>query len=101
MLNSIDVMFMNHNRNQGGTNLFKAIYYGKKVFVKDNNPLAKHLREHGVILDNIEGDWSYQIKELFTPLKPETIERNKKAITSVFSVQMAKNGFRNILNKIN
>lgn len=100
MLNSIDIMLMNHNRNQGGTNLFKAIYYGKKVYIKYKNPLATHLMQNGVKLFNIETDL-LDNKDIFEPLSNMEIDENRRAINSVFSKQMAKQGFENILKRIN
>ncbi len=96
ILNSIDVMIMNHNVNQGGTNLFKAIYYGKRIFIKDRNPLGIHLRKNGVIMDNIESLES-NISNLFEKLSPEIIAKNKIAINSIFSTKNAEENIKLVL----
>jgi hypothetical protein len=100
ILNSIDVMIMNHNVNQGGTNLFKAIYYGKTIFLKDKNPLGIHLRKNGVQLSDINS-LDGKINDLFTPLSSDIVQANKKAINSIFSRSMAAKNMREALKGVN
>lgn len=95
ILNSIDVMLMNHNVNMGGTNLFKAVYYGKKIFIKDKNPLGIHLRKNGVTMLAIN-DIQNHIDDLFTPLAPQVINDNKTAINSIFSRKKAAENIKEI-----
>ncbi len=100
ILNSIDVMIMNHNVNQGGTNLFKAIYYGKTIFLKNKNPLGIHLRKNGVHLSDIDS-LEKNIDDLFNPLSTETILANKKAINNIFSRNEAAKNLRKVLDGVN
>lgn len=90
LLNSIDIMIMNHNINMGGTNLFKAIFYGKKVYAKKNSPLVKHLVRNGVILNYVEDTVNSDLSDFFTPLSNEQVDNNKTAILSVFSSDKAR-----------
>ncbi len=99
IINSIDVMIMNHNVNQGGTNLFKAIYYGKKIFIKERNPLGIHLKKNGVIMSDIS-ELNDSLENVFMPLSPDIIKGNKIAINQIFSKAKAAENMRTVFNDL-
>lgn len=76
-VNSMDVALFNHNRQMAEGNVLMYLYYGKKVFVSEENCVGEFFHDLGTYI--------YSMNELgrdalFTPLGTREREENKKII---------------------
>jgi hypothetical protein len=71
-LNSMDIVFMYHNRQQAWGNIATALALGKPVFLKKNNPLWQFIHAMGLSCYDAEKIAEYDLPSLIE------IERNKR-----------------------
>ena len=45
---SVDILIMNHQRQQGLGNIFSYLYLGKKVYIRSDNSSFQFFEEHGI-----------------------------------------------------
>ena len=81
ILASCSHVLMNHDRQQAYGNILMALYFGSKVFLKENNPLYLHLSEMGFCIFNIESVFD----EINIPLGEEEKKLNERLLLKYFS----------------
>lgn len=83
IINSCDVVWMNHKRQQAAGNLFAAFYAGKVVILDSDNPMISTFKKWGLTVHEKEVliNKKFEIKNLLYNQKVKeliTIEKNNK-----------------------
>lgn len=77
-LNSIDILFMYHNRSQAWGNIATALTLGKPVFIKRNNPLWKFINAMGLTCYDADLIAQYDLHSLIVIEKQKKFENLEK-----------------------
>lgn len=95
LLGCIDIAIMNHNRTQAAGNIIISLFFGKKIFLKNENNLYKLYKDNGITIFNIEEDLNNE--DIFNELNIEEKEKNHQIIERMFSVEKARENIKKIL----
>lgn len=66
LINSVDIVLMNHNRQQAVGNILVLLYLGKKIYLKENTTTYRALSSQGFSIFNILQLQSQNIEEIFS-----------------------------------
>lgn len=97
-ISSIDVLIMNHKRQQGLGNIFSYLYLGKKVYIRADNQSFDFFDSNGIkIYDTRELFKSNNLNTL-TDMKQSVSELNIRNTESIISADNVCKGWKKILN---
>jgi hypothetical protein len=85
LLETVDIVIMNHNRTQAAGNIFAFIRMGKKVFIKKQSSIYSLLTANGITIFDANKINDLSFEELSEPLSREEIENNYAVISEMFS----------------
>jgi hypothetical protein len=75
---SIDILIMNHNRQQGLGNILSFLYLGKKVYLRSDNSLYAFFKENGIrVFNTLDLLKSRNLEEMVV-IDAETINENRE-----------------------
>jgi len=95
---SMDVLIMNHQRQQGLGNIFSYLYLGKKVYIRSDNPSYPFFAENGLqVHDTIQLMKKDNLDSL-TDLDEAIAESNMIKAGSIVSIDNISKGWSTILN---
>jgi len=97
-LNEIDVCIMNHNRSQALGNCITILAMGKKLYLKENNPLWSMFKQIGVKIFSADTIKNISFDEFKQALKPEQAQSNIEKLSTSFSEKKRLEYLSNLLN---
>ncbi|MCW8896649.1 MAG: TDP-N-acetylfucosamine:lipid II N-acetylfucosaminyltransferase [Flavobacteriales bacterium] len=100
-LNEIDVAIMFHNRSQALGNCITLLTLGKKLYLKNKNPLYQFFKTIGVDIFDIKTIKNLTFEEFSKPLSEEQTQSNIEKISNLFSEEKRLEYLSNILNNKN
>lgn len=83
-INSCGFVIMNHVRQQGVGNIVVMIYFGAKIFLREENPTFEFLKSKGLAIFTIQ-ELEMNPNLLSSPLKNNDITKNRAIIESIWS----------------
>ena len=99
-INSMDVLLMYHNRQQGFGNICTAITLGKPVFLKSDNPVKGYMSTMGISIENAESFSKVNLIEIIHKTKVD-LNTNRMALQAAFSKEKRLSDLRLALNNSN
>jgi dTDP-N-acetylfucosamine:lipid II N-acetylfucosaminyltransferase len=96
LLCDVDIAVMNHNRQQGLGNILPLLYFGKKVFLRNDTTTSEYLRNIGCSFYDIQSIGSDQSS--FLRLEKESLVKNTMIIRELLSEKNCVNLWIPILN---
>jgi hypothetical protein len=97
ILNSCNIVIMNHNRQQAVGNIITAILQGSKIFLNEENTVYKYLKEIGVIVFSIQRDLPFID---FSSLNENVIRENKTVLIKYLSKETVLEKTRELINEL-
>lgn len=97
VMNQIDVVFMNHNRQQGLGNILLALYLEKKVYMNLSVTTYSLLKESGMKVHNIN-DLKEETFEQIVFLDEKNKATNKKAFVEFFGKEAIQKSIQDSFN---
>lgn len=85
IIKSCSVVVMPHYRPQAFGNLLTALWLGTRVYLSEKNVLFPFFKRMGAIVFSIETDLKRSNPLALSPLSPNAIEQNRKALSAVYS----------------
>ncbi len=96
----IDILIMNHQRQQGLGNIFSYLYLGKKVYIRSDNSSFSFFALHDIkVYDTIQLGNSLEIDEMLK-MDPLISEVNMKKTEALISSETIVAGWAQILTSI-
>jgi dTDP-N-acetylfucosamine:lipid II N-acetylfucosaminyltransferase len=95
---SVDVLIMNHQRQQGLGNIFSYLYLGKKVYIRSDNTSFQFFEEHGIQVYDTRALLSDKDSTDFTEMDPRVSEKNRKQTEKIVSWETIAPGWAKIFN---
>lgn len=96
LLSGVDIAVMNHNRQQGLGNILPLLYFGKKVFLRNDTTTSEYLRNIGCSFYDIRSIGTDQAS--FLKLEKEILAKNTRIIGEQLSEKNCVNLWMPILN---
>ena len=97
-LQKTNICIMFHNRQQAFGNCIPLLMLGKKVYIKDNNPLYSLFKSIGITIFDANKIEGMTFEEFSAPLSEEEIKRNCDIIMNNFSQEKRLEYLGKILN---
>lgn len=92
-ISTIDVLIMNHHRQQGLGNILSYLYLGKKVYIRRNNTSFSFFEEHGIkVFDTCALLEQDSLDQLFE-MEEEVGRTNMRQTESIISMEWIKQGW--------
>jgi dTDP-N-acetylfucosamine:lipid II N-acetylfucosaminyltransferase len=95
---SVDILIMNHQRQQGLGNIFSYLYLGKKVYIRSDNSSFQFFEEHGIKV--------YDTRVLLSDKNPISLmemdslvsQKNREQTEKIVSIETIAAGWANLFN---
>lgn len=97
-LNEIDICIMNHNRSQALGNCITILTMGKKLYLKEHNPLWSMFKQIGVKIFSVDTIKNISFDEFKQALTPEQAQSNIEKLSTSFSEKKRLEYLSNLLN---
>jgi hypothetical protein len=92
-ISTIDVLIMNHHRQQGLGNILSYLYLGKKVYIRRSNTSFSFFGEHGIkVFDTCALLEQDNLEQLFD-MEEEVSRTNMRQVESILSMEWIKQGW--------
>jgi dTDP-N-acetylfucosamine:lipid II N-acetylfucosaminyltransferase len=85
-LSSVDVGLFNHDRQQALGNIFSLLYFGKKVYIKNDITTWDFLTSKGITVYNIYDLDKLNLEELIY-IEDSLKEKNRENLQKEFSIE--------------
>jgi len=99
LISSCGTVFMNHVRQQAFGNICTALYKGARVYLRAKNPIFQFLQEKGVSIYEVPESAAGK-DELFAPLNPDEVARNRQLLLSFLSMENVVDRVRCLASRI-
>ncbi|HCL4449593.1 TPA: TDP-N-acetylfucosamine:lipid II N-acetylfucosaminyltransferase [Clostridium botulinum] len=96
LLNEVDIVLMNHRRQQGSGTVLAALYLGKKVFMRNESNSKKDFINLGLNLYDTEEIFNINRVENLIGFKEKYKLSNKKVIEDYFDVKNCKRMYKEL-----
>ncbi|MEB7883348.1 TDP-N-acetylfucosamine:lipid II N-acetylfucosaminyltransferase family protein [Serratia fonticola] len=83
-INSCGYVIMNHIRQQGVGNIVVMTYFGAKIFLREENPTFRFLKNEGAVIFSIQ-ELERNSELLSKPLSIYEVTKNRKVIEGIWS----------------
>ncbi len=93
---SVDILIMNHQRQQGLGNIFSYLYLGKKVYIRSDNSSFQFFEEHGIKVYDTRGLLSDRNAMDFTEMDPQVAEKNRDQTEMIVSWETIAPGWAKV-----
>ena len=97
-LNEVDIAIMFHNRSQAFGNCIALLTLGKKLFLKNSNPLFQMFQKVGIIVFDANTIKDITFEEFSKPLTEGQIQSNIEKIANLFSEKKRLEYLSKVLN---
>jgi len=97
-LNEIDIAIMFHNRSQAFGNCISLLTLGKKLYLKNNNPLWQVFQKSGIIVFDANKIKDLTFEQFSEPLTEDQIQSNIEKISNLYSEKTRLENLRKLLN---
>ena len=97
-LDEVDIAVMFHNRSQAFGNCIALITLGKKLYIKNNNPLWNFFQKTNIIVFDANKIKDLSFEEFLKPLTEEQIQSNISKISNFYSEKKRLEHLSCILN---
>jgi dTDP-N-acetylfucosamine:lipid II N-acetylfucosaminyltransferase len=85
LLSTVDVVIMNHYRQQAIGNLRVLISLGKKIYLNKYNPVYTYYSQEGIVINSLQ-DCSFD-DSLFLANTSDVVNRNRDALKNIYNDQ--------------
>ncbi len=93
---SVDILIMNHQRQQGLGNIFSYLYLGKKVYIRSDNSSFQFFEEHGIEVYDTRALLSDKDSKGLTEMDPQVSKRNREQTEKIVSLETIAPGWAKI-----
>jgi dTDP-N-acetylfucosamine:lipid II N-acetylfucosaminyltransferase len=93
---SIDILIMNHQRQQGLGNIFSYLYLGKKVYIRSDNSSFQFFEEHGIKVYDTLTLLSGKDTEGLTEMDPQVSRKNREQTEKIVSLEAIAPGWSKV-----
>jgi dTDP-N-acetylfucosamine:lipid II N-acetylfucosaminyltransferase len=100
IINSCNIVIMNHYRQQAMGNINSAIWHGAKVFLNQKNPAYHSFNRIGVKVLTIQEDFSEISNSVVLMNNKECITKNREALSKYYSQDVVLNRTKELIKKI-
>jgi hypothetical protein len=98
ILSRIDLAIMNHDRQQALGNIFALLYIGKKVYIRDDNPIFDYFGERGMVVGDVKEIYQAESNSALI-LGSEQAIQNHRIMEKLLSTEHYQHMWGPILNK--
>jgi dTDP-N-acetylfucosamine:lipid II N-acetylfucosaminyltransferase len=95
---SVDILIMNHQRQQGLGNIFSYLYLGKKVYIRSDNSSFQFFEEHGIKVYDTRTLLTGEDTEWLTEMNPQVSKKNRQQTEKIVSLETIAPGWAKIFN---
>ena len=95
---SVDILIMNHQRQQGLGNIFSYLYLGKKVYIRSDNSSFQFFEEHGIKVYDTRALLSGIDTEGLMEMDLQVSEKNREQTEKIVSLETIAPGWAEIFN---
>lgn len=99
LIRSCSIAVMNHTRQQAMGNVVLMLYYGKRVFLRPENPVFKFFRREGAIVFEIE-QLPGELSRRPGPLREDEARLNREVVMSHFGPEAIRTKARDLLRTV-
>ena len=93
--------FFNTRRQQAVANIASLMYFGTRVFLRQDNPAYHYLKRQGAVVFSIQSDMPKHAEQIETPLDGETLSHNRAVIEQFSTDDIITNRTKSILSILN
>jgi|WetSurSiteA1Bulk_404760.scaffolds.fasta_scaffold01443_4 dTDP-N-acetylfucosamine:lipid II N-acetylfucosaminyltransferase len=98
---NMDVLIMNHQRQQGLGNIFSYLFLGKKVYIRNDNSAFSFFEEHGIKVFDTQALLSGGDIDQIIDLNEEVALTNMKKTEELISMEKIIPGWKEVLSLYN
>ncbi len=96
---SIDILIMNHQRQQGLGNIFSYLYLGKKVYIRSDNSSFQFFEEHGIKVYDTRALLFEKDSLDLTEMDPQISKKNREQTEKIVSLETIAPGWAKVFNR--
>jgi dTDP-N-acetylfucosamine:lipid II N-acetylfucosaminyltransferase len=90
---SVDILIMNHQRQQGLGNIFSYLYLGKKVYIRSDNSSFQFFEENGIKVYDTRTLLSGLDTEGLTEMDLQVSQKNREQTEKIVSLETIASGW--------
>lgn len=95
---SVDILIMNHQRQQGLGNIFSYLYLGKKVYIRSDNSSFQFFEEHGIKVYDTRMLLSDKDSKSLTEMNSQVSQKNMEQTEKIVSIETIAAGWAKLFN---